>query len=65
MYEERAEECTERTLELCYLHYVTEIQSRFATTEISGRITNWSEERQIVNFPVFLPSDAFVTHVET
>ncbi len=52
-------------LEISYLHYVTEIQSRYATTEISGEISNKSKNAKEMVFTVFLPGSAFVTYMET
>uniref|UniRef100_A0A914XBS5 VIT domain-containing protein n=1 Tax=Plectus sambesii TaxID=2011161 RepID=A0A914XBS5_9BILA len=53
-----------KKLNITKLHINTEVQCRFATTEINSRVENVSEKAEEAEFVANLPEGAFITYFE-
>lgn len=53
-----------RKLNVTKLHINSEVQCRFATTEIDSRVENLSNEAEETEFVANLPDGAFITYFE-
>lgn len=53
-----------RKLNVTKLHINSEVQCRFATTEINSRVENVSEAAEETEFVANLPDGAFITYFE-
>ncbi len=53
-----------KELNVTKLHINSEVQCRFATTEINSRVENVSEQPEEAQFVANLPEGAFITYFE-
>ncbi len=47
-----------------FLHVVSEVNARFASTELTSRMVNTARTAQEVHFTATLPNAAFIGHFE-